>query len=181
MTRMNRHSSPWTTGYGHRDVFTTGHRRRRPVPTSRTDDAYGRRRARRGRRRLRRLRRDDVVYTEHDDTRWLWVASVAGIVLLIASRARRRSCRRRQRPTPRSIRATQQGRAVSKHRTVPGASRPPSATALPPETITSVTPTPSRRAAECTTAQPASSRAAARGAAHGHLHRDREPASCSTW
>ena len=76
---MNRHSSPWTTG-----SVTERIHDRHDVDDDYSDvedydayadyepdefDEYD----------------DDVrFYTEHDDKRWLWVASVAGIVLLIA-------------------------------------------------------------------------------------------------
>jgi len=84
---------------------------------------------------------EDVrYYTDHDDRRWLWVASVAGIVLLIAVAG--------------TLMILSGGDSGTTSATVsPSTSRPapypsdapkrtPSATALPPETITSVTPTP---------------------------------------
>ena len=82
-------------------------------------------------------------YVDHDDRRWLWVASVAGIVLLIAvagtlmilsggdsgmTSATVSPSTSRSAPFP--------GDASSTVR------KAPSATALPPETVTSVTPTP---------------------------------------
>ena len=84
---------------------------------------------------------EDVrYYTDHDDRRWLWVASVAAIVLLIAVAG--------------TLMILSGGDSGTTSATVsPSTSRPapypsdapkrtPSATALPPETITSVTPTP---------------------------------------
>jgi hypothetical protein len=128
---MNRPSSPWATGsvtdrthddaddeYGDVEDYDA-------YADYDDDDEYG----------------DDVrFYTEHDDRRWLWVASVAGIVLLIAVAG--------------TLMILSGGDSGTTSATVsPSASRPapfpsdapsrtPSATALPPETITSVTPTP---------------------------------------
>ena len=85
---------------------------------------------------------EDVrYYTDHDDRRWLWVASVAGIVLLIAvagtmmilSGGDSGTTSATVSPSDKQARALSQRCARREE---------PSATALPPETITSVTPTP---------------------------------------
>ena len=89
---------------------------------------------------------DDVrFYTEHDDKRWLWVASVAGIVLLIAIAGTLMILSGGDSGNTSATVSAQTSKAAPypSGAPSPGASRRPSATALPPETITSVTPTPS--------------------------------------
>jgi hypothetical protein len=94
---------------------------------------------------------DDVrFYTDHDDRRWLWVASVAGIVLLIAVAGTLMILSGSDSGTmsatvaPSTSNAAPYPSAAPSPR--PSASKPPSATALPRETITSVTPTPTAAA-----------------------------------
>jgi hypothetical protein len=102
---------------------------------------------------------DDVhYYTDHDDRRWLWVASVAGIVLLIAVAGTLMilsggdSGTMSATVSPSTTKAAPYQSAAPS----PSTSMPPSATALPRETITSVTPTPTAAApsAEPTEAAP---------------------------
>ncbi len=92
---------------------------------------------------------DDIhYYVEHDDRRWLWVASVAGIVLLIAVAGTLMilsggdSGMTSATVSPSTSAAAPYPSAAPS----PSAGRRPSATALPPETITSVTPTPTAAA-----------------------------------
>ena len=96
---------------------------------------------------------DDVrYYTEHDDRRWLWVASVAGIVLLIAVAGTLMILSGGDSGTTSATVSPSTSRAVPYPSDAP---RKPSATALPPETITSVTPTPTpTAAAPSATAEP---------------------------
>ncbi len=82
---------------------------------------------------------DVRYYTEHDDRRWLWVASVAGIVLLIAVAGTLMILSGGDSGTTSATVSESTSRPVPYPSDVP---RTPSATALPPETITSVTPTP---------------------------------------
>ncbi len=103
---------------------------------------------------------DDVrYYTEQDDRRWVWVASVAGIVLLIAVAGTMMIL------SGNDSGATSATVSPSTSQAVPYPSSAPSPTArrapaktLPPETITSVTPTPTAAApvptAESTGAAP---------------------------
>jgi hypothetical protein len=85
---------------------------------------------------------DDVrYYTDHDDKRWLWVASVAGIVLLIAVAGTLMILSGGDSGTTSATVSPSDSRAVPYPNDV-STTRKPSATALPPETITSVTPTP---------------------------------------
>jgi hypothetical protein len=86
---------------------------------------------------------DDVrYYTEHDDRRWLWVASVAGIVLLIAVAGTMMILSGNDSGTTSATVSPSitQAAPFSSDAPSPTARRTPSA--LPPETITSVTPTP---------------------------------------
>ena len=84
---------------------------------------------------------DDVrYYTDHDDKRWLWVASVAGIVLLIAVAGTLMILSGGDSGTTSATVSPSDSRAVPYPNDA--STRKPSATALPPETITSVTPTP---------------------------------------
>ncbi len=86
---------------------------------------------------------DDVrFYTDHDDKRWLWVASVAGIVLLIAVAGTLMILSGGDSGTTSATVSSETSKAAPYPSAVPSPKRP-SATALPPETITSVTPTPS--------------------------------------
>ncbi|WP_123025637.1 hypothetical protein [Mycolicibacterium stellerae] len=77
---------------------------------------------------------------DHDDRRWLWVASVAGIVLLIAVAGTLMILSGGDSGTTSATVSPSTSRPVPYPSDAP--SRTPSATALPPETITSVTPTP---------------------------------------
>lgn len=84
---------------------------------------------------------DDVrFYTEHDDRRWLWVASVAGIVLLVAIAGTMMILSGGDSGTTSATVSAETSKAAPYPSEAP--TRQPSATALPPETITSVTPTP---------------------------------------
>ena len=84
---------------------------------------------------------DDVrYYTDHDDRRWLWVASVAGIVLLIAVAGTMMILSGGDSGTTAATVSPSTSRAAPYPSDAPR--RTPSASALPPETITSVTPTP---------------------------------------
>jgi hypothetical protein len=86
---------------------------------------------------------DDVrYYTEHDDRRWLWVASVAGIVLLIAVAGTMMILSGNDSGTTSATVSPSitQAAPFPSDAPSPTARRTPSA--LPPETITSVTPTP---------------------------------------
>jgi hypothetical protein len=97
---------------------------------------------------------DDVrFYTEHDDRRWLWVASVAGIVLFIAIAGTLMILSGGDSGTTAGTisSSTSEAAPYPSAAPSPSASRPPSATALPRETITSVTPTPTATAAAPTT------------------------------
>jgi Mycobacterium membrane protein len=142
--RMNRPSSPWSTGSA-TDRFDDR--------TDLLDDEYD----------------DDVedydeyadygehdevrYYTEHDDRRWLWVASVAGIVLLIAVAGTLMILSGSDSGTTAATISSETSQAAPLPSAVPSPSarRPPSATALPPETITSVAPSPTATAAAPTT------------------------------
>jgi hypothetical protein len=98
---------------------------------------------------------DDVrFYTDHDDRRWVWVASVAGIVLLIALAGTMMILSGNDSGTTSATVSSSTSEAVPYPSATPSptARRTP-ATALPPETITSVTPTPSA-AAPTPTAEP---------------------------
>ena len=84
---------------------------------------------------------EDVrYYTDHDDRRWLWVASVAGIVLLIAVAGTMMILSGGDSGTTAATVSPSTSRAAPYPSDAPR--RTPSASALPPETITSVTPTP---------------------------------------
>ena len=121
---------------------------------------------------------DDIhYYVEHDDRRWMWVASVAGIVLLIAVAGTLMIlcggdsgidvC---DGLSPTSAAAPYPSAAPS-----PSAGRRPSATALPPETITSVTPTPTAAAPSTEPTEAAPPPAA--DPRDDHLHGDRQPSA----
>ncbi len=85
---------------------------------------------------------DDVrFYTEQDDRKWLWVASVAGIVLLIAVAGTMMILSGGDSGTTSATVSPETSEAAPYPSAAPSPRRP-SATALPPETITSVTPTP---------------------------------------
>jgi hypothetical protein len=85
---------------------------------------------------------DDVrFYTEQDDRKWLWVASVAGIVLLIAVAGTLMILSGGDSGTT-SATVYSEPSEASPYSSATPSPRRPSATALPPETITSVTPTP---------------------------------------
>jgi hypothetical protein len=88
---------------------------------------------------------DDIrYYTDQDDRRWLWVASVAGIVLLIAVAGTMMILSGNDSGTT-SATVSPSATGAAPYPSAapsPGVRRAPSATALPPETITSVTPTP---------------------------------------
>jgi hypothetical protein len=86
---------------------------------------------------------DDVRYYVDDDRRWLWVASVAGIVLLIAVAGTMMILSGNDSGTTSATVDPSTSRAAPFPSAAPSPSlRRPSATALPPETITSVTPAP---------------------------------------
>jgi hypothetical protein len=88
---------------------------------------------------------DDVrYYTEQDDRRWLWVASVAGIVLLIAVAGTMMILSGNDSGTTTATVSPETSATAPYPSAAPSPSvrRAPSATALPPETITSVTPPP---------------------------------------
>ena len=87
---------------------------------------------------------DVHFYTEHDDRQWLWVACVAGTLMILSGGDSGTTAGTISSST--SEAAPYPSAAPS-----PSASRPPSATALPRETITSVTPTPTATAAAPTT------------------------------
>lgn len=132
---MNRPSSPWLTG-----SVTDRYDDRADVDDEFTDvedyDAYT------------DYELDDYAdYDEveghandHDDRHWLWVASVAGIVLLIAVAGTLMILSGGDSGTTSATVSPSTSRAAPFPSDAP--SRTPSATALPPETITSVTPTP---------------------------------------
>jgi hypothetical protein len=98
---------------------------------------------------------------EHDDRQWLWVAGVAGIVLLIAVAGTLMILSGGDSGTTSATVSPSTSRAAPYPSDAPApsaaprpsGSRAPSATALPPETITSVSPTPSA-SAEPTEAAP---------------------------
>jgi hypothetical protein len=136
---MNRHSSPWMTG------SVTDRSHHRPGPDDEfadaedydayadyehgDDDDFD----------------DDIrYYTDQDDRRWLWVASVAGIVLLIAVAGTMMILSGNDSGTTSATVSPSATGAAPYPSAAPSPSvrRTPSATALPPETITSVTPTP---------------------------------------
>ncbi|GFG51648.1 hypothetical protein MAGR_30890 [Mycolicibacterium agri] len=96
---------------------------------------------------------DYDLYQEPDDRRWLWVASVAGIVLLIAVAGTLMILSGGDSGTTTATvsPSTSEAAPYPSEAPKPSASRAPSATALPPETITSVTPTPTPSAAAPTT------------------------------
>ena len=96
---------------------------------------------------------DVHFYTEHDDRQWLWVACVAGIVLLIAVAGTLMILSGGDSGTTAGTisSSTSEAAPYPSAAPSPSASRPPSATALPRETITSVTPTPTATAAAPTT------------------------------
>ena len=96
---------------------------------------------------------DVRFYTEHDDRQWLWVASVAGIVLLMAVAGTLMILSGGDSGTTAGTisSSTSEAAPYPSAAPSPSASRPPSATALPRETITSVTPTPTATAAAPTT------------------------------
>lgn len=79
---------------------------------------------------------------DHDDRRWLWVASVAGIVLFIAVAGTLMILSGGDSGTTSATVSATENRPAPYPSAAPSTSRAPSATALPPETITSVTPTP---------------------------------------
>jgi hypothetical protein len=92
---------------------------------------------------------DDVrFYTEHDDRRWVWVASVAGIVLLIAVAGTMMILSGNDSGATSATVSPSTSQAVPYPGDLPSATvrKTPSASALPPETITSVTPTPTAAA-----------------------------------
>jgi hypothetical protein len=132
---MNRHSSPWTTG-----SVTDRHNVDDDFSDVEDYDAYAD---------YEPDEFDDYddvrFYTDHDDKRWLWVASVAGIVLLIAVAGTLMILSGGDSGTTSATVSSETSKAAPypTQPPSPGASRRPSATALPPETITSVTPTPS--------------------------------------
>jgi hypothetical protein len=144
---MNRPSSPWMTGgvtertHDHRDEFSDVEDYDSYADYDDYDDD------------------DDVrFYTEEDDRKWLWVASVAGIVLLIAVAGTLMILSGGDSGTTSATVSPETSEAAPFPSAAP-APRRPSATALPPETITSVTPTPTAAppstAAEPTEAAPA--------------------------
>lgn len=99
---------------------------------------------------------DDVrFYTEQDDRKWLWVASVAGIVLLVAVAGTLMILSGGDSGTTSATVSSETSEAAPYPSAAPSPRRP-SATALPPETITSVTPTaaPPSAIAEPTEATP---------------------------
>jgi hypothetical protein len=141
---MNRPSSPWTTG----SVTDRSHDRS-DVDDDFTDvedyDAYAD---------YEHDDYDDVrYYTDQDDRKWLWVASVAGIVLLIAVAGTLMILSGGDSGMTSATVSPETSRAAPYPSGAPSATRKPSATALPPETVTSVTPTPTA-AAPSVTAQP---------------------------
>lgn len=132
---MNRPSSPWTTGTV-TDRYSDRHDADDDFGDVEDYDAYA---------------DDDYddydddvrFYTEQDDRKWLWVASVAGIVLLIAVAGTLMILSGGDSGTTSATVSSTASKAAPYPSEAPSASRAPSATALPPETITSVTPTPS--------------------------------------
>lgn len=96
----------------------------------------------------------DEYADDGDDRRWLWVASVAGIVLLIAVAGTLMILSGGDSGTTSATvsPSTSEAAPYPSYAPTPSITRAPSATALPPETITSVTPTPT--AAPSTTAAP---------------------------
>jgi hypothetical protein len=138
---MNRPSSPWSTG----SVTDRFDDRTDDLDDEYDDDVedyddYS--------------EHDDVhYYTEHDDRRWLWVASVAGIVLFIAVAGTLMILSGGDSGTTAGTvsPATSQAAPYPSAAPSPSTSKRPSATALPPETITSVTPSPTATAAAPTT------------------------------
>lgn len=132
---MNRPSSPWATG-----SVTDRFDDHRPDIDDEYDDAE-----------------DYEAYAdydehddfddygaEHDDRRWLWVAGVAGIVMLIAVAGTLMILSGGDSGTTSATVSPSTSRAAPYPSAAPSpsTSRAPSATALPPETITSVSPTP---------------------------------------
>jgi Mycobacterium membrane protein len=102
---------------------------------------------------------DEVrYYTDYDDRRWLWVASVAGIVLLIAVAGTLMILSGGDSGTTSATVSPSTSKAAPyPSQPSPTATRAPRATALPPETITSLTPSPTPTAAAPTTAEPTES------------------------
>jgi hypothetical protein len=86
---------------------------------------------------------DVYRYVEQDDRRWLWVASVAGIVLLVAVAGTMMILSGNDSGTTSATVSPETSAAAPSPTAAPSPSvrRTPSATALPPETVTSVTPT----------------------------------------
>ena len=128
---MNRPSSPWMTG-GVTDRSHDRHDGGDEFSDVEDYDAYAD---------YDDYDDDDVrFYTEQDDRKWLWVASVAGIVLLIAVAGTMMILSGGDSGTTSATVSPSDSRAVPYPNDA--STRKPSATALPPETITSVTPTP---------------------------------------
>jgi hypothetical protein len=143
-TRMNRPSSPWSSGsvtdrYDDRTELLDDDEYDDDVEDYDDYADYG--------------EHDDIRYYEDRDNRWLWVASVAGIVLLIAIAGTLMILSGGDSgPTSATV-SPSTSQAAPYPSAAPSPSRAPSATALPPETITSVTPTPTA-AAPSTVAEP---------------------------
>ena len=99
---------------------------------------------------------DDVrFYTEQDDRKWLWVASVAGIVLLVAVAGTLMILSGGDSGTTSATVSPETSQAAPDPSVAPSPSATRRPSALPPETITSVTPTPSATAAPpSTTTEP---------------------------
>ena len=128
---MNRHSSPWMTG-GITEHSHDRHDGADEFSDVEDYDAYA----------DYDDYDDDVrFYTEQDDRKWLWVASVAGIVLLIAVAGTMMILSGGDSGTTSATVSSEPSEAAPYPSAAPSPRRP-SATALPPETITSVTPTP---------------------------------------
>ncbi len=84
-----------------------------------------------------------VGFEDHDDRHWLWVAGVAGIVLLVAVAGTLMILSGGDSGTTSATVSpeTSQAAPIPSAAPTPSTSRAPSATALPPETVTSVSPT----------------------------------------
>ena len=142
---MNRPSSPWMTGSvtdrfdDHRPDVDDEYDDVEDVEDVEDYDAYG-----------DVDEHDDYqdyddFHHDPDDRRWLWVASVAGIVLLIAVAGTLMILSGGDSGTTSATVSPSTSRAVPYPSAAPSP-RAPSATALPRETITSVSPTPTAAA-----------------------------------
>ena len=144
---MNRPSSPWMTGSvtdrfdDHRPDIDDEYEDVEDDEDDEDYDAYGD---------VEVDEQDDYqdyddFHHDPDDRRWLWVASVAGIVLLIAVAGTLMILSGGDSGTTSATVSPSTSRAVPYPSAAPSP-RAPSATALPRETITSVSPTPTAAA-----------------------------------